>query len=603
MIRIIKDFVKSNFQSFSYFYGHLKYRIFLSLVVSLFVGTLDGLGLAMFIPLLKMVDTSGSQSAMETDELGNLSFLVESIESIGISINLFSILLTILIFFSLKGVFKFFQGYLKVVYQQYFIKRIRIGNANLLANYKYSEYVKSNAGRIQNTFTGEVNRVNLSFSSYFMTVQAAVLVGVYVTLAFLSNPQFALLITIGGVCTNFIFKKLYFKTKKKSRLLTEEMHEFQGLLIQKIINFKYLKATSLIFKYVEKLKIKINNIEITQRKIGILNAILQAIREPLTMLIVVIVIIIQVEFLSGKLNLIILSLLFFYRALTFLMSMQSQWNTFLSVSGSLENMEEFTQELKAGQEKFGVVKLNTFKDKISIKDLSFSYNEKNVLSNINFEISKNDTIAIVGESGAGKTTLINILVGLIKPTGGAVYIDSTNYNQIDIRSLQSRVGYITQEPVIFSDTIFNNVTFWAEKNEVNILRFNQAMEDASLTSFLNDLPENKDAYLGNNGINLSGGQKQRISIARELYKDMDILVMDEATSSLDSETEFIIQENIENLIGRYTFIIVAHRLSTIKNANKIILLNGGKIDDMGSFEELMAQSAVFQRMVNFQNFS
>ncbi|MGJ3236254.1 ABC transporter ATP-binding protein [Marivirga sp.] len=436
-----------------------------------------------------------------------------------------------------------------------------------------------------------------------MTVQAAVLVGVYITLAFLSNAQFALLITIGGASTNFIFKKLYFKTKKKSRILTEEMHGFQDLLIQKILNFKYLKATALIFKYVEKLKTKINSIEITQRKIGILNAILQAIREPLTMLIVVIVIIIQIEYLGGQLNLIILSLLFFYRALTFLMSMQSQWNTFLSVSGSLENMTEFTNELKEGQEKFGIKKLENFRNNISIRNLSFSYNAKNVLSNVNLEIEKNNTIAIVGESGSGKTTLINILVGLIKPNHGSVFIDDIDYDELDVRSLQSKIGYITQEPVIFNDTVFNNVTFWDEPTIDNFQKFNKAMEDASLGSFLLSLPNGKDTFLGNNGVNLSGGQKQRVSIARELYKNMDILVMDEATSSLDSETEYIIQENIEKLIGRYTFIIVAHRLSTIRNADKIVLLNKGEIDDIGNFEELMEKSQVFQRMVKFQDFN
>ncbi|WP_237708919.1 ATP-binding cassette domain-containing protein [Gillisia marina] len=215
-------------------------------------------------------------------------------------------------------------------------------------------------------------------------------------------------------------------------------------------------------------------------------------------------------------------------------------------------------------------------------------------------IIKNQTIAIVGESGSGKTTLINILSGLMPFSSGELLIDGVNSLNLNKESYQRRIGYITQEPVVFGDTVFNNISFWSEPTLENYKRFEWAIEQASINLFISELPEKENTMLGNNGINLSGGQKQRISIARELFKNVDILVLDEATSSLDSETENAIQKGIERLRGKYTIVIVAHRMSTIKNADRIIVLNNGEIVDEGNFDELVLHSIKFKKMVELQ---
>ncbi len=198
---------------------------------------------------------------------------------------------------------------------------------------------------------------------------------------------------------------------------------------------------------------------------------------------------------------------------------------------------------------------------------------------------------------------MNILSGLLPIDSGQMLIDGINANKIDMRTFQNRIGYITQEPVIFDDTIFNNVTFWDEKTPENLEKFWIALQKAAIVVMVIELPEKEDAPLGNNGVMISGGQKQRISIARELYKDIDILIMDEATSALDSETERVIQNNIEELKGKYTILIVAHRLSTIKTADEIIVMKKGEIIDKGNFEYLIQNNPSFQKMVNLQELS
>lgn len=593
----LKSIFKNYFQYFYYFYRYLGYRVFVAFILSLFLGVLDGFGLAMFIPLLKM---SNSDTSASGEDLGNLSFLPEFLNSIGIELNIINALIIILVFFSLKGVVGYLEGFTRVVYQQKFIREIRVSNINFLNSFDYGEFVKSDVGRIQNTFSAEVERVNVAYRTYFKSMQYGVLVAVYVFFAFSANPRFALIVAIGGVLTNFIFKWMFEKTKALSKKYTVHAHKFQSLLIQQVAVYKYLKATGLNKFFGKKLIRSIDDIEVLQRKIGIVDSSLKALREPVTILIVVIAILIQVQYFDSDIGLIILSLLFLYRALTFLMALQETWNKFLGVSGSLDNMTEFTNELRDNKEENGNLVFNKFSSSIKLNDLSFCYDGTQILDNISLKINRNETIAIVGESGSGKTTLMNLIAGLLVPTSGEIIIDQIKYSNIDLYSLRQKIGYISQEAPVFNDTVFNNVTFWAEKNDLNLKKFEDALRKAAIYDFVNSLPQKEDEYLGNNGINISGGQKQRLSIARELFKDVDFLFMDEATSALDGETERAIQKNIEALHGEYTIFMVAHRLATIKNADRIILLNNGKIDGIGTFNELTGKSIRFRQMLELQ---
>ena len=180
---------------------------------------------------------------------------------------------------------------------------------------------------------------------------------------------------------------------------------------------------------------------------------------------------------------------------------------------------------------------------------------------------------------------------------GKILFDGIPYNNLNINSFQKLIGYITQESIVFNDTIFNNVSFWDQRNKQTDQLFTNAIKNAAISDFINQQELKSDTLLGNNGVNLSGGQKQRISIAREFYKDPQIFFMDEATSSLDSETEFIVQKNISNLKGSKTIIIVAHRLSTIKNADRIVFMHNGRIKNIGDFDYLTKNEPDFEKMV------
>ncbi|WP_298247478.1 ABC transporter ATP-binding protein [uncultured Christiangramia sp.] len=593
---MIKTFLKKNFESLAYYYSYSGYRIVVIVAFSIFVGLLDGFGLAMFLPLLQMISDS---NAVEPDSLGRLSFLLEFLNGIGLSLNLVTILGFMIILFFLKGLMQYANGVYRMVTLQKFIKQVRFQNIKGLNNLAYKYFVTSDVGRIQNTLTGEVDRVAVSFANYFYAIQFGVMVIVYMGFAFTMDPQFAILVTVGGVLTNFLYKNLYKKTKGASIKLTGENNIFQSLVIQNVNNFKYLKATGSLRKYEQKLKESVLRIEKSNVKIGVLDSILIAAREPLLITVVVIVIYIQTELLGSLLGQILASLFFFYRALNFLMQMQARWNKFLGVSGSLENMQTFMKELKVNVERKSSKVLTTSVDHLTLTDVSFFYGESIVLKNISLNIKKNETVAFVGESGSGKTTLVNIIAGLLPVDKGEYFINDIRSDDLNTATFQKRIGYITQDPVIFNDTLFNNVTFWADSSE-NKERFWESIKKAAIFDFVNALPKREQTILGNNGVNLSGGQKQRLSIARELFKEVEILFLDEATSALDSETEKQIQKNIDALKGDYTIVIVAHRISTIKNADRIVVMNSGKIEQIGAFSELVQSSKYFKRLVELQ---
>jgi len=577
---------------YRYFYSYLSYRIPLFLVLGILAAFLDGFGLVMFLPMLKLIADS-----VEIDHKSDFEIFGFNIQSLGIELTLSVVLFTMLGFFTLKGIVKYLEIYVSTENQRRFVVKLRMENIENLARYRFDKFIIADAGKIQNTMSGEVSRVAGAFRAYMGMLHQSFMIFVYTFLAFSMNAQFAVFVLVGAAFTNLLFNNLYRMTKMLSRKIISGNDGYQGLLIQQVAFFKYLKATGQINKYGQKLIRKIVEIEEANKKIGIISGRVQGAKEPLLIFILVLAILIQVNIFETSLALILISILFFYRALTSVTQLQMSYVSFLSSSESLNNIQEFNQTLKNGKELEGSILVSEIQSGVELENVSYAYSSQGkVLNNISLKIKKNESIAFVGESGAGKTTLMNIAAGLLEPSEGRVLINGIDSKKIKLDSYRSLIGYITQEPVIFDDDIFDNVTFGDERNQENTKRMWQALEMANLKEFVEQLREQEKSRLGNNGINLSGGQRQRIAIARELYKEVEILFMDEATSSLDSETERVIQENIDKLKGMLTIVIIAHRLSTIKGVDRVVVLKNGSIECIGSYSDVVQTSGSFQKM-------
>lgn len=238
---------------------------------------------------------------------------------------------------------------------------------------------------------------------------------------------------------------------------------------------------------------------------------------------------------------------------------------------------------------------------VSFENVAFSYPQRpdvTVLKNVSFSSSKNETIAFVGQSGAGKSTIASLILNYYPLTGGAIKFDNVDSNDIDLEHLRSHIAIVPQEVILFAGTIRENISFGKpDASEEEII---EAAIKANAIDFIRSFPEGFDTQVGDRGIQLSGGQKQRIAIARAILKNPTILILDEATSALDNESEKLVQDALDKLMEGRTSFVIAHRLTTIRNADKIFVLNNGEIVETGTHDELIAHKGVYSGLVEIQ---
>ncbi len=283
-------------------------------------------------------------------------------------------------------------------------------------------------------------------------------------------------------------------------------------------------------------------------------------------------------------------------------------NFFANLSDSMQHAMASTERLMdildaEPEHDFGKGNTNVnMGGKIEFKDVNFSFDRtKKVLKNINLTIEPGDIVGIVGTTGSGKSTLINLLLRYYDHYEGKITVDGVDIRDIDMEYYRSKIGYVQQEPQMFHDTIYNNIAYGDDSFSVDEVI--NAADIANAHEFIIRQPDGYDCVLGERGVGLSGGERQRISIARAMLRDPKMLVFDEATASVDSETEHLIQEAIENLISGRTTLMIAHRLSTLSKANKIVVVDNGEIIECGTPEELIAQKGKYYKLVEIQSMS
>lgn len=248
----------------------------------------------------------------------------------------------------------------------------------------------------------------------------------------------------------------------------------------------------------------------------------------------------------------------------------------------------------------GAVNINEFKEGIHFNNVSFAYGDRVILNQINFTVPKGKSVALVGPSGGGKSTLMDLIPRFIEPKSGEILIDDHNIQQVTMTSLRSLMGVVNQESILFNDTIFNNIAFG--KADATMEQVEAAARIANAHEFIIDTPEGYNTNIGDRGTKLSGGQRQRVCIARAVLSNPPIMLLDEATSALDTESEKLVQDALNNLMKNRTSLVIAHRLSTIQNADMILVLESGKIVERGNHQELIDQNGLYRRLIDMQTF-
>ncbi len=278
-------------------------------------------------------------------------------------------------------------------------------------------------------------------------------------------------------------------------------------------------------------------------------------------------------------------------------------NSFQQALGASQEIFRFIDEKDEIAERPNAISLPAFRDRVRFENVSFSYGGENgsepqILRNVNLETRAGEIVAIVGSSGAGKSTLVHLIPRFFDVTTGAIKLDGRDIREVTLASLRAQIGIVTQETILFNDTVRNNIAYGQPNVTADAVM--EAAKAALAHDFILRLPEGYDTIIGERGLRLSGGERQRIAIARALLKNAPILILDEATSALDTESEALVQSALQNLMSGRTVFVIAHRLTTVRHADRIVVLEGGRISDSGTHEDLLTRLGTYRKLYELQ---
>ena len=587
------------FRYLKIFQVYLGIRMYFIYGLGVIASISEGIGILMLLPLLQSLDNDISVN--ESDE-GINQYLYQLIDFFGFSDSIISILLLISIAFIIKGIITFFALGLTASLIGQLLKEIKVKLFNLYSRMSYSYFSSKNTGDLINLINEQPTKSLEAFKQLSLLGSHFINTVVLMSLAFFMTFSFGLMALGLGIILLILFLRMNSYVQNLSRISAEENGVLTKWLIQSLHGFKYLISTNQI----NSIKLYIDNsisiLTSAQIKSGVAAAFTQSVREPIAVLFIMLIVYVQIFIFDLRLEPILVSIALFYRALNSTLAVQSAFQGTFQHIGSMELVHnEFLDQVKH-ESSDGHQVINSFDEGIIFINTSFKYanSDKGALNDISINIPVRSSVAIVGESGAGKTTLVDLITLTNEPQKGEILIDKIPSSNLNKSSWRNQIGYVSQDTLIFDDTIGNNISMW-KSNKSHNEDLRDAAKKANILEFIESLPDGFDTMVGDRGILLSGGQKQRIFIARELYRKPSLLILDEATSSLDSESEKSIQESIELLKGKVTVIVIAHRLSTIKNVDQIYLIDKGKLIEHGTYEELINNNnSKFSKLANLQ---
>jgi len=580
---------------FSFYYKYLGFKIYCFIALSFVAGLFESLGVASIIPLISSIGHGENQ---QNDTFSRIT--TDIFELLGVSPAINSILFTIIVVFFMKSVVVFWVDVIKHYLLKELIIKLQTHFARAFNAIRYKFYIETDIGYFNNIITTECGGAVAGFKKVSLMVTGGCSLLVFLLSAMLVSYQTTIFVLVCGVVTHYLYRSIRIKVANYSKEKSKSNAYVQNLFLQFIYNFKYLKTISggkiLLRKIVN--EIEVNSLLLFKN--SVLNSFTSASYDFSKILVLTSMIYFFVEVEQRSFASLVVLLLLTNKCLALLTQIQSDWQQLCSISGSFNVLEKADKLLIKNRDIASAqqILLPNFSNKILLNHITYCFDKDNVFTDIDITIRKHDCIGFAGRSGSGKTTLLDIVTGLLYPSGGEISIDGINYNNLDMDKMRKLFGYVTQDPVIFNDTIANNISLWNynQNDSEDQQKLLQACEMADCLSFIQSSVNGIDTIVGDKGIRLSGGQRQRITIARELYRNCEILIFDEATASLDSSSERYIQKSIKKLLGHKTIIIVAHRLSTLKFCDTIFIVQDGGIAERGSWDELLESGGIFGEM-------
>ncbi len=566
-------------------------RLYLVLLLIFLAGFAEVLGLSVLIPVVTFL-VGGSLSEIT---LGPpFSYIPEIFNALSIPLEV-SYVLSLVLFFMVLSFFCIHLQDRFVAYSRYeFLESLRNEASSNLFSAKWEHLGDVSTGELSNKLMVETDRAAeslvalVNMISFFVQLLAYSIFAIFlswqlssialITIAFSAILAKRLINAVGilgdqSVKANTAYNKQIVDIFKGSKLV--KALGIEDLVLNKLLKFN--RSTVSLLK-----KILINQSWMRFELQAFISFALVAI------------LYFAVAYLKTDISILLIFLYIVMRITPKFFSFQGQFHSYVSHKPSLEVVDDLIIKGLQNREIIGA-RSNIFEEiesRIEFKNVSYRYpnSKENALSDISLRINSKEFIAIVGPSGAGKSTLLDLCIGLIQPDEGKIIIDDKDFNNLDITSYKKRLGFVPQDSIFFDGTIKENIFLDLDFDKELATK---SLKTAQINDFVDSLPAGLNSEVGEGGSNLSGGQKQRLSIARALIRKPSILILDEATSSLDSRSEALFQEAIEMIASQYTLVVIAHRLSTIKKADKIYVLDNGRLVEEGSYNELISNQGLF----------
>ncbi|NDI98134.1 ABC transporter ATP-binding protein [Flavobacterium sp. LaA7.5] len=593
-----------------------KKEVYLNIVCNILYAIFSTLSLVTLIPVLKVIfeDTEPVYKKPDYEGIGKIKTYIEDLLNYVLTKEIaehgvFSVLMYIIGFIIIIFLLKNFTNYLGLYYvtrlRNGVIKDLRTELYRKVVKLPFSYYSSTTKGDVIARITTDVNEISNSFMSFLeMIVKQPLTIIFTLGTMFIFSTKLTLFVLVFIPFAGFIISKVGKSLKKRSMRVQEQQGKVLSILEETVGGLKVIKSFTAEGIFSRKFKNINDNLFNSSNSV----ANRQNLASPLSELLGIIVIGVLLVY-GGYLvfedetmeaGFFLGYIMLAYNILTPAKDISKASYSLKRGNASAERITELLENNVTIADKPNAIEKIAFEDSIYIENINFRYEEENVLKDFSLTVPKGQTIALVGQSGSGKSTIANLLTRFYDVQEGSIKIDGIDIRDYKLKSLRGMMGLVTQDSILFNDSIRNNVALGKENaSDEEII---EALKIANAYEFVKDLPEGIETNIGDSGNKLSGGQKQRLSIARAVLKNPPIMILDEATSALDTESERLVQQALENMMQNRTSVVIAHRLSTIQKADKIIVMQKGKIVEQGTHDELLALDGIYRKLVMMQSF-
>lgn len=565
------------------FSRHTK-KLVLMTILGFMGGLFGGIGVGAIIPLFYIIT---NRSGVGTDSISQT--ISKIFGYLHMPLTLPAIIMLMAFLFVSKAIFLYIANYLTSrIYVDYELEtRERLFKKTLEADWPY--LMRQKTGHLNNVLMGDVSGTAGALNNMSAAILTSTSLITYAIVAInISVPiTFA---TLGlGLSLFLLLKPIFYRVRTSSRKTSEMGKEVAHHINQHIAGAKAIKSMSLEKNVLDQGLIyfkDLKKIQLEQSKYSILfNTFL----EPVSLLFIVIIFLSSYRSPTFNIATFVAIIYLVQKMFSFVQSIQTKFNGINASLPIMNILVGYEKEIDKNREFVGGNRKFSFNKTLEFRNVSFGYSKgQDVINSLNFSINKGGMTGIIGPSGAGKTTITDLLLRLLRPRKGEILIDGVNIDEIAMKDWHNNIGYVSQDNFLLNDTIESNIRFY--DNSLSREDIIESSKSANIYDFIETLPDKFQTIVGERGVQLSGGQRQRIVLARILSRKPPLLILDEATSSLDNESEHKIQEAIKNLRGKLTIVIIAHRLSTVMHSDKILALKDGAIVEQGSPQELLNDS-------------